>query len=239
MDPSLEHDRSEPGAGDQPATLAAIDWERYGFLDIGCSSGGSLDHCTRRFDVQRGLGIDLDGTKVAAARQRGLDAVQGDVLDIATRDVVRFVSMMQFLEHLPDFELVERILGKAAELGTDFLYIDHPSFEDEQMLLAHGLRLYYHRWSGHKSHLLCTDFFAMFERLGLLRYHVRPRGPIRDSRHRAVIPVGLPKNQREYDREQHGPKAEVTFARPVYQHLEIFVALRPVTDPEWKRIVQP
>jgi SAM-dependent methyltransferase len=220
-----------------PADLAGIDWGAYDFLDVGCSSGGSLEHCARRFGARRGLGVDLSEEKVAAARARGLHAVRGDVRDLRGAGLVRFVSMMQFLEHLPDLDSVRAILARSAELATDFLYVHHPSFDDEHFLLSQGLRLYYHDWSGHRCHALTTDLLALFESLGLRRYFVRPLKPVFDSGHPAVIPATADRDQHEYDAARHGPKPAVRFGKPVFQHVEFFVPLRSIDEDAWRAIV--
>lgn len=234
---------AEPRRGGSAASpelgggFQAIDWSRFDFLDIGCSEGGSLRHCKRRFRAGEGLGIDLDAAKIAKVRAQGLEAVQGDVLELGAQGVVRFVSMVQFLEHLPDVTTVERVLAKAVGLATDFVYIHHPSFDDERYLVSKGVRLYYHDWSGHRCHLESRELFAMFERLGLLRYHVRPIRPVYDSRHPAILPLSAPRNQHDYDESRHGPKPLVHFDKPVFLHTEFFVALKPFEDSVWRGIV--
>jgi SAM-dependent methyltransferase len=228
---------NDPIVGAIPSTLGAIDWSLYDFIDFGCSSGGSLQHCAKRFNATRGLGIDIDGKKVTEARKKGLHAIAADITDIPGNKVVRFASMMQTLEHLSDLKKVEATITRASELATDFLYIHHPSFEDEHYLRANGLHLYYHNWSGHPCHALRTELFRIFEKLDLLTYHVRPLMPIVDSSHPSVLPLGVPKNQHEYSEEIHGPKLFVRFDRPIYQHVEMFVLLRPMETQAWRKIV--
>lgn len=220
-----------------PLSVVDVDLSHYDFLDFGCSTGGSLTHCRKRFKAGAGLGVDIDPAKIREALANGLDALVADPHGLRGTKLVRFVSMMQFLEHLPSLKEVERAIAKAAELATDFLYIHHPSFEDEHFLLSQGLRLYYHDWHGHRTHVMWSDFSRIFERLDLLQYHVRPILPIRDSRSPVVIPSGAPRDQHEYDASRHGPKRFVRFPVPVFQHLEIFVALRAFESAEWSTIV--
>ena len=218
-------------------TPTEVDWSRFDFVDFGCSNGGSLAHCQKRFRSKRGVGIDIDPKKLRTALDKGRHVIQGDLHDLPGRNVVRFVSMMQFLEHLPSLDEVERAIGKAADLATDFLYIHHPSFEDEHYLTGQGLRLYFHDWHGHLTHVLRDDLFQIFERLGLLQYHVRPIKPIYDSGNSVIIPTSAPQDQHEYDPEPHGPKPQVEFPVPVFQHMEIFVALRSFEPKEWRDVV--
>ncbi|MFP8872035.1 MAG: class I SAM-dependent methyltransferase, partial [Myxococcota bacterium] len=204
---------NSPAIQPQPETLAprtvtvseeleasgpvTIPWWKYEFADFGCSQGGSLAHCLKRFDARSGIGIDIDPDKVEKTRAAGFDAALADLHQLDGTKSVRFVSMMQFLEHLPSLTEVERVIGKAASLATDFLYIHHPSFEDEHYLESNGLRLYYHHWTGHITHVLRNEFFEMFERLGLLQYHVRPLLPIASRDHEAVLPLSAPVNQHQ------------------------------------------
>ncbi|MDP6980557.1 MAG: hypothetical protein QF570_18485 [Myxococcota bacterium] len=129
--------------------------------------------------------------------------------------------------------------GKAASLATDFLYIHHPSFEAEHYLLSEGLLLYYHHWSGYTTHVTRDEFFAMFERLGLLQSFVRPIQPIACSDHESILPSTTPINPHQYDPELHGEKPSLAFARPIPRHMEIFIALRPFSAEEWREVVSP
>lgn len=217
---------------------AEVDWSRYDFVDFGCSKGGSLRFATRRFAAKAGLGVEIDPGKVGQAVAQGFDVVEGDLHALRGKRQVRFVSMMQFLEHLPELSEVERVIAKAASLATDFLYIHHPSFDDEHFLLSQGLRLYYHHWSGHTAHVRSHQLFELFERLGLLQYHVRPLKPIFDSSHPAILPASAPMDQHEYDPNRHGPKPQLGFPQVIHQHLEFFVALRPIERAAWRAIVR-
>ncbi len=216
-----------------------IPWWKYEFADFGCSTGGSLNHCMKRFGARSGIGIDIDPAKVEKTRAAGFDAALADLHTLEGEKSVRFVSMMQFLEHLPSLDEVERVVAKAASLATDFLYIHHPSFEEEHYLEGQGLRLYYHHWSGHTTHVTRDEFFAMFERLGLLQYFVRPIQPIARSDHDSILPSSAAINQHQYELEKHGEKPSFAFPRPIHQHMEIFIALRSFSEQEWREIVLP
>ena len=216
-----------------------IPWWKYEFADFGCSTGGSLNHCMKRFGARSGVGIDIDPKKVEKTRAAGFEAALADLHALEGTNCVRFVSMMQFLEHLPSLEEVESVIARAQSLATDFLYIHHPSFEEEHYLLGEGLRLYYHHWSGHTTHVTRDEFFAMFERLGLLQYFVRPIQPIDSSDHEAILPRSAAINQHHYEAETHGEKPSFCFPRPIHQHMEIFVPLRHFDPQEWREIVNP
>jgi hypothetical protein len=215
-----------------------VDWSRYDFIDLGCSHGGSLDYCTKRFGADRGIGLDIDPRKVDEARAGGHEAVVADVTRLELRDQVRFVSMMDFLEHLPSLDAVEAVIQGAAAIATDFLFIRHPSFEGEDYLRSLGLRQYWWHWRGHPTHPQVADYCRIFERLGLRLYTITYRGEIRDSLDTTVLLDDEPIDQGAFDPSVHAERPYIGFTRPIWRSQDIFVALRPF-DPrgaEWAAI---
>lgn len=213
-----------------------VNWADYDFLDFGCSEGGSIRFCQKRFSAQRGLGVDLNPAKIELARAAGVDAVIADATKLPKSACVRFVAMMDFLEHLPNLEMVGTAIAAAAAVATDFLFIRHPSFEGEAYLSALGLRQYWWHWSGHTSHIHVSDYCTIFEQLGLRQYVIKYRDPVLDSSHPSVLTSDMPINQGGYDPELHASKPFVTFDEPVWRAQDIFVALRAFEPAEWKTI---
>ena len=220
-------------------SLQTVDWSRYDHLDLGCGAGASLDYGGLRFDARRGIGMDINAAKVASARARGDDAVVGDATDIGVDKQVRFVLLMDFLEHLPDLETVQKAIAGAAAAATDFLFIFHPSFENEAYLREQGLRLYWWEWDSHTCHIRISDYCRIFDRLGLHRYKIRYVKRIADAGHPAVLRDDEPPNQTTFDPARHRPKPDLTFPEPLWRAQEIFVALRDLPGDEWARIVRP
>jgi SAM-dependent methyltransferase len=226
--------------GTAPSALEDVDWGRYDFVDLGCSKGGSLDYCAKRFGADRGIGLDIDSRKVELARSAGHDAVVADVTQLELHDRVRFVSMMDFLEHLPSLATVEAVLEGAARIATDFLFIRHPSFEGEGYLSCLGLRQYWWHWRGHPTHPHVSDYCQIFDRLGLGLYTIRYSGQIQDSLDASVLVDDEPIDQGAFDPSTHSPRPYVEFAQPLWRMQDIFVALRAF-DPrgqEWAQITQ-
>jgi SAM-dependent methyltransferase len=221
----------------QPDRIGDVDWRHYDFLDLGAGRGGSLDYARRRFDAVRGVGVELKPERVSAARESGLHVVQGDATELGIDDKVRFVSMMDFLEHLPGLDVVKSTLAAAATAATDFLFIFHPSFEGEEYLAELGLALQWHRTRTHWSHIQVSDYAQMLDDLELRQYMVRYVKPILDSSHESVVHVDE-KHPGFFDPATHLPKPQVRFARPVWRAQEIFVALRPLRSEDWTRITR-
>lgn len=229
--------RTSPGEQDTALpTLAGTDLSSYDFIDFGGSKGGSVRFCEKAF-LARGIGVDLDPKKVKQAREKGVDAVLGDATDVDLEDAVRFVSMMDFLEHLPSLEHVESAISVAARAATDFLFISHPSFEAEDYVGSLGFKQYWWDWHGHPSHITIADYRAIFERLGLSAYIIRFREQVEHSGHPSVLPADAPEDSGSYERKTHGPKAFVPFAQPVWRSQRIYVALRPLSEPAWTQIL--
>lgn len=215
-----------------------VDWKRFDFIDLGCSKGGSLKWCGKRFEGRRGLGVDLDPGKVQQTLEAGYDAVVADATKLDVENAVRFVSMMDFLEHLPGLDVIEASIERAASVATDFIFIRHPSFEGEGFLEGSGLRQYWWHWSGHTTHPQVADYCGMFERLGLNQYAILYREPVRDSGHPSILPQDAPINQHEFDPAVHAPKPEVEFERPLWRMQDILVSLRPFSAPDWAQVVE-
>jgi hypothetical protein len=222
--------------GTHYGSLEDVDWSAYGFIDLGASSGGSLRFCELRFGLGPGIGVDIDPGKVARAAERDFDVVQADATRLELDDVVSFVSMMDFCEHLPGLDVVEAILASAARAARDFIYIHHPSFEAEHYLVAHGVRQYWHDWSGHGAHVRVSDYCQMFDRLGLHQYMVRYSEPVMDSQHPSILPLSAARNQHEYDPEVHDEKPDIRFEDRPWRSQDIFIALRRFEPEEWQRI---
>lgn len=208
----------------QLPTIDDVDLADYDFIDLGASVGGSLEHAARLFGG-RGLGVDVDPRKVQRARELGRDVVVGDCLQLPAKPVVRFAVLDNFLEHLPSLAQVREMLAVSVRIATDFVYIVHPSFEDEGYLNSLGLKQYWHDWHGHPSHILLADFEDMLTGLGATSVKIRPVGRIRDSSHSSLLPLAAPPDQHHYDVTKHGPKPVVAFDRPVYERYIIEVSL--------------
>lgn len=219
--------------------LPECDWSLYDFIDLGCSRGGSIEHCMSRFGATRGLGLDTSPRKVEQTRTAGYDAIVGDARELDLDGAVSFVSMLDFCEHLPSARVVEDVLAAAARSARDFLYIKHPSFEGKELAESLGVRQYWWDWHGHTAHVRVADYCTMLERIGLANYCVRFLGRIDDSTHATVIPTTMPPDRLASDAAAITDVPFVRFSPPLWRRQDIFIALRPFTRSEWARIIRP
>lgn len=208
------------------ATLDDVDISEYDFLDFGAGTGESLRRCSEMFGGH-GLGIDIDERKISEAQAAGVPVVVGDILRLPRRKMARYVCMDNFLEHLPDFPTAQRMIEVAAAVATDFIFIAHPSFEDEAYLRAIGFKQYWHDWTGHPNHLLVSDLTAMLNGAGARCIHIDFGDSTRSTEHPSILPLGAPRDQHHYNATVHGPKPTVSLAKPIHRQIHITAHLSP------------
>jgi SAM-dependent methyltransferase len=215
----------------------------FDFLDFGCSRGGSIRWAMKSFGGKRGLGIDINPNKVAEARGAGFDAINFDILQIPQKPLVDFVVMNHFLEHVPDFKMVQEIIKRACDVSRRFVVIKQPFFDADGYLLQHGLKLYWSHWRGHPNTMSSFDLYRIFANLAeagaIAGFSIHAKGPIQNSSHPAIHPVSSPRDQHSYDPTQHPPKPDKTFASAVYSET-MALAWKDCGDPrELARRLRP
>lgn len=220
------------------ALLEELEAGKYAFVDAGCGIGGSIRHCEMRFGWRPGLGLDQAEGDLQVARERGCAVAVCDLLSVELPAAcVRFASMMDFLEHLPDADSARQVLEKLARAARDFLFIRHPSFDDVEYLAQYGLKFGWTEWAGHPNRMRVDAFRRLFEEMGWSDYRIQPDLPIRDSSHVGIVPASAPSDAYEYDEAVHGPKPRVEFDRVLYGKYDIFLRLNAnLGDAEWQRI---
>ena len=189
--------------------------------------------------VGRGIGIERRKISVERMRQRGIDAIHGDATKLEAAKVVRFVSMMNFLEHLPDLKAVEDMIARAATAATDFIYIRHPSFEGEELAPFLGYCQHWWNWRHHRAHIRIVDYCAMFERLGIGPYSIRYFGPVTHTSHPSIISTGLPKNLNATKAAAYPKPSDSVLPQTWWQRQDIFVALRKFDTRGWAKLTRP
>lgn len=218
------------------------DLSKFDFLDLGCKTGGSIDYCAKRYRRSRlqhlrGIGVDINPNHVKKAREAGYAAIEQDILKLNIRHKFKFVSALDFLEHLPNIVAVEGVVKKMSTLATDFIFIRHPSFEDIEYLESLDLKISWSDWRGHTALIKTYDFANMFNKLGLRQYCFIYKRPIWDSSNKVIIPLSAPVDIHEYTKNL-GEKKLIKFKKPVFSQIDIFVALRPIEFKEWRWITR-
>lgn len=197
----------------------AIDLSDYTFADFGASNGGSLKWASEKFGG-RGLGIDLDPAKIASLKAKGFDCVEADIttLDVADNSV-KYVVMMDFLEHLPSVELAKKCVDTAVRIASEFVYIVGPDFSHADYLKDHDLIKYYADWSGHTLHHTPKEFGVFLSGHKTHDTRVVQFERMYDSFDQAVLPVVTPRNHGVYNPESDAPKKYLAFDRKIYRRI--------------------
>ncbi len=199
--------------------------KKYDFLDIGSKKGGSIDWCQRNYGG-KGLGVDYNQEWVDIANQNGFDSIQGDAVKIEfPQNHFRYISMMDFIEHLPGEKETKELLANCRKWAREFFFIHHPSFEDVEYLKKLGLKIDWTDGYGHTNPLTVKDFERILKKLGLTKYKIEKKKPILDSSNEHIIPASAPHNTHFYSRNL-GPKKKIKFDHPVYSRVEIEVKLK-------------
>lgn len=199
----------------------------FDFIDIGCSKGGSLAWGMANFGGT-GLGIDLSERKVEATRAAGYQAIVADATALDMADgAVRFATLSDVLEHMPDGETAERCLREAYRVSRDFVLVRGPNFDREDELARLALKRYYADWRGHTWHHRTEDLVRLARRVGALRTLLISHGRIRGSEDPDILPAAAPRDQARYDAALHGPKPLVTFERKLFSRIVMVLAKSP------------
>ena len=208
-----------------------MDISKYDFIDIGCSSGGATDFAKNVFDGGSSLGIDNNANKVAQARAAGYEVIQADAVQACLFvGSVRFVIMSHFLEHLPDLETAEKVMSATCSCARDFVYIQQPWFDSDEMLADLGLKFCWSDWTGHPNHVRVADFVRLCEQLlqrqKAVRFVIWGHHLVRSSQEKFLLPLSASRDQTEWSPEKHGLKPDVSFEQEVFREIRVVGAIR-------------
>jgi SAM-dependent methyltransferase len=109
---------------------AGIDFKQKRVLDAGCGQGGILHFISDHFEIDIGLGVDVDSSAILRAGQRPDAKLRFEVRDFLSLDAVPgydVVLLRDVLEHIVD---VERAFFKACALvrPEGYLYASYAPF---------------------------------------------------------------------------------------------------------------
>ena len=197
----------------------------FDFVDFGCKTGGSFEFCKRILGGGRGLGIDKNPAYVNEFCESGGEAILGDVTNTGLPDnFARFVCVSHLLEHLPNWDLVEKATMESIRIARDFVYVVGPYFDADEYLSSLGLKFFWSDWSFHPTHVDSKSLENILRRHGHENFicygHIR----IHDSRDSSLHPLDSPKDQHDYDPKIHPPKEIIdAFDRPVFREMVILI----------------
>jgi hypothetical protein len=198
-------------------------------LDFGCSKGGSLAFARKHLGGNQGLGIDIDNAKVQETRAAGFHALNYDILEIPNEQLVRFVVMSHFLEHIPSLALVKQLLRKACVISSEFVYIQQPFFDADSYLFERGLKLFWSDWTGHQNRMTSLELWLALRDLqneGLpITFSLHAHKPITDSDNPCIHSIESPKDQHDYILGKHPAKHTLKFENNVFSELVCLISM--------------
>ena len=200
------------------------------YIDFGCSKGGSLAFAKKRFNGRRGLGIDIDQSKVEKTSAAGYDAIVYDIHNIPDEKLVRFVVLSHFLEHVPFNSHVKDFIRKACSISTEFVYIQQPYFDADSYLFEEGFKLFWSDWSGHPNRMTSLELWLLLRDLkkeGLpITFSLHTFKPIVDSTDACIHSLASPIDQHDYNANIHPTKgALVEFKKDIFRELICLITL--------------
>jgi hypothetical protein len=214
------------------------------FFDFGCSNGGSIESVrTYFFNGSKGMGFDISAAKLETAKQNHLVS-DFDILDLPEEPLVNFTILFHILEHLDTQRAVERFLQKACAVSKDFVFLKQPFFDADPSLMAHGLKLYWSDWSGHPNRMTSLELYLILARLleekKIEGFQIVGKKRIQNSSCPQVLPLVAPRNQHDYDPDQHPPKrTDVVFDFPVFYELGALIEIKKETGTDFLKNFKP
>ncbi|MBO0906607.1 class I SAM-dependent methyltransferase [Jiella sonneratiae] len=193
-----------------------LDPSEYDFIDFGASKGGSIKWASGAFGG-RGFGIDIDPKKIEELRKTGAEGLVADATALDLPDnCVRYVTMINFLEHLPSPELGEAMIESAVRVASDFVFILGPDFEGAAALRENGLKKYFADWSGHTWHHRTHQLAQAFGKFPDYRFMLIQTNRIHDSYNHVIHPINATRNSGPYDANEHPEKPFIKFKQKIF-----------------------
>jgi len=213
---------------DRSPLLQQLRQGKFDFLDLGCSRGDSMDQAKHLFEAKRGLGIDIDRAKIEQAIAAGHDAMILDIHQLPMRPLVRFSTLIYFLEHVPNRKDVRLYIRHAVAASREFVFIRQHYFDADGYLFRRGLKFFWSDWRGHPNTMSTLDFHSILARMrnaGVIgNFSIHVRNPIKNSAHEAVLPIGAPPDQSRYNPAIHPIKSmDIEFEECAFAEVIVFI----------------
>jgi hypothetical protein len=197
------------------------------FVDFGAKSGDSFQ-LGYMLGGKNGLGINTKTSVISIAQTTGVNIIQGDVTNLELPDkCVKYSTLSHFLENLPDYESVEKVIGTALRISTDAIYMAGPVYDDEDYLRSLGFKPYWADWDRHTCHLTCLQLTDILKRNGIKenQYIIVMHAGYKTSASPLIHPINSPANQHNYSIYEHPPKRHMKFDRTCYFEWRCIVSL--------------
>lgn len=203
--------------------------KKLDYLDLGCKKGGSFEFCKKVLGGTTGIGIDLNIDYVCQFKNEVAEAIVGNIIELPIKSKsVKFVNISHVLEHLPDWESVEKVILESCRVANDFVFIKGPYFDADEYLSKYSLKFFWSDATWHKTHIK-TSQLSKFLRHNKIKFSIYGKKQIVDSSHHTILPISAPQNQLKYETYRHGKKNFIKFDRDLFQEMICIITLNPIT----------
>jgi len=143
------------------------------YLDIGCSTGFTLESLSKRGWVCKGL--ELNPATAEFARRRGLNVQEKDFLDLSDQENFSAISLFDVLEHLYDptkiLEKAYKVLNKG---GSIYIYV--PNWNSASKDLLGEARSHFVWPTHHLTYYTPSTLIKHIEKIGFSTFHWETQG---------------------------------------------------------------
>ena len=143
------------------------------YLDIGCSTGFTLESLSKRgWDCK---GLELNPATAEFARGRGLDVQERDFLDLSDKENFSAISLFDVLEHLYDpTKVLEKAYKVLSKGGCLYIYV--PNWNSATKDLLGEARSHFVWPTHHLTYYTPSTLIKHIEKIGFSILHWETQG---------------------------------------------------------------
>jgi hypothetical protein len=204
-------------------------YDKIDFIDIGASKGHSYKFIKNKFKFKNGLAIDIDMRKVKESLKHNTPAIRLDAtqMKIFNNNACKLISIIHTLEHLPNVDIIKKVLKESKRVASDTIYIKGPMYY-QAYLSEKGFQFYWSHWDGHTCLIEPKTIIKIMKELGQnnykLNFHEKTR--VKSSNDPCIHSINGLINRHAYDNKKDPPKKmNVNFEKKIYKEFELIFRL--------------
>lgn len=204
-------------------------YDKIDFIDIGGSKGGSYKFIKNKFKFENGLTIDIDMRKVNESLKNNTPAIRLDAtqMKIFTNNACKLISIIHTLEHLPNVEIIKKVLKESIRVASNTIYIKGPMYYQDY-LKEKGFQFFWSHWTGHTCLIEPETIINMMKDLGKNNYELNfyEKHLVKNSNNPCIHSINGLIDRHDYDKEIDPPKKmNVNFKKKIYKEFELIFTL--------------
>ena len=205
-------------------------YDKIDFIDIGGSKGGSYNYIKNIFNYTSGLAFDIDIRKVNECLKNNVPAIRLDAtqMKIFNDDACKLISIIHTLEHLPNEDIIEKVLKESSRVASEKLYISGPMYYIEYLSKL-GLQFYWSHWTGHTCLIEPPRIIEIMKKLGYNKYNLilNKRHLVKSSSDSCIHSINGLIDRHHYDKTIDPPKnGNIIFKKDIYKEFTLVFDLK-------------